>query len=716
MRGPSKGNQILLLVTEKENLIIEIADILEDEYTIITAASVPEALSSITLKMPDIFIVDIELPVMGGLELLKKIREGIKTRLIPFLILSPENQKQEKIEALELGADDYINYPIDPEELRAIVKMRLNKFREFYLMSVTDELTRLYNRKEFIKKFNEEVAGFPEGTISIAILDIDHFKGVNDIYGHVTGDLVLMKLAELMKERSCNNFSPARFGGEEFVVLMPGLNMNSGKALMEDLLNEFSSVRFKGSNREFNVTFSTGITEYPLISNNLSELLSRADQALYAAKEDGRNRVYIFSKNMARNDKFWQYMTSRKTVFINNQFQDTTTRLPYLPQVLEQIMNLNYEVKSIGILLINTTFVEKAKEQMNYKNINYDIENINLIIQRAGELIFPSDMYLTLSDFFKNQFILLFPSIVDFSANKTEFSNICRDISLSIKESLQNLNIDISYNSGVVFIDSENPKKIYEDINKIRSRKILITKNSIKFESLAGILKENHDPDFVKKLFSIKYYYNTFTKEKEYQYLALKNFQYNDIFQVFFNDTITKKSELYQIGEIIAGPEIKKNVPLPIPYIQSFPMDQFVKILLETTGDQEIIILFNEDQLEQLSEQISSIEPILPERMKIGIDNCAITKDILNFLSIHEFQVLIFSDNILRNINFFRDRINIVNGLKLFLDQVGIDALAKNISHDEEYDILMDLSFKYMSGKFPESIFDRYYSSVIPKL
>ncbi len=716
MRRSAKGKDILLLVTEKEDLIVQIADILEDEYTIIKAASVPEALSSITLKMPDIFIVDIELPVMGGLELLKKIREGIKTRLIPFLILSPENQKQEKIVALELGADDYINYPIDPEELRAIVKMRLNKFREFYLMSVTDELTRLYNRKEFIKKFNEEISGFPEEIISIAILDIDHFKGVNDIYGHVTGDLVLMKLAELMQERSCNNFSPARFGGEEFVILMPGLNMNSGKALVEDLLHEFSSVQFKGVNREFNVTFSAGITEYPQISNNLSELLSRADQALYAAKEDGRNRVYIFSKNMARNDKFWQYMTSRKTVFINSQFQDTTTRLPYLPQVLEQIMNLNYEVKSIGALLINTTFVEKAKDLMNYKNINYDIENINLIIQRAGELIFPSDMYLTLSDFFKNQFLLLFPSIVDFSANITEFSNICRDISLSIKESLQNLNIDISYNSGVVFIDNENPKKIYEDINKIRSRKILITKNSIKFESLAGILKENHEPDFVKKLFSIKYYYNTLTKEKEYQYLALKNFQYNDIFQVFINDTITKKSELRQIGEIIAGPEIKKNVPLLIPYIQSFPMDEFVKILIEATGDQKITILFNEDQLEQLSEQISSIEPILPERMKIGIDNCAITRDILNYLSIHEFEVLIFSDNILRNINFFRDRINIVNGLKLFLDQVGIAALAKNISHDEEYDILMDLSFKYMSGRFPESILDSYYSSVIPKL
>jgi len=525
-----------------------------------------------------------------------------------------------------------------------------------------------------------------------------------------------MKLAELMQERTCSNFSPARFGGEEFVILMPGLNMNSGKAMIEGLLNEFSSIPFKVKDKKFNVTFSAGISEYPLLSNNLSELLSRADQALYAAKEDGRSRVYIFSSTMVRNDKFWQYMTSKKTVFINSQFQDTTTRLPYLPLVLEQIINLTYEVKSLGVLLLDTTFVKKAEEMMNYKNIHYDIKNINLIIQRAGELIFPSDMYLALSDFFKNQFILLFPSIVDFSANIIEFNNICRDISLSIKESLQNLNIDITYNSGVVLIDSENPKKVYEDIRKIRSRKILITKNSAKFESLAKILKENNDPDFLKKLFSIKYYYNTNSGEKAYQYLALKNFQYNDIFQVFFKDTITNAGELRRIGSIIAGPEIKKEIPLLVSYIKGFTMDLFVKTLIETTGDQKIILLFNEHELEQLSEEISAIEPVLTDRIKIGIDNCAISKDILNFLSIHDFEVLIFSDNILRNINFFRDRINIVNGLKLFLDQVNIKALAKNISHDEEFDILKDLSFKYMSGRFPETIYDSNYSSIIPKL
>lgn len=492
--------------------------------------------------------------------------------------------------------------------------------------------------------------------------------------------------------------------------------MNSGKDLIENLLNEFSSIPFKNKDKKFNITFSAGISEYPLLANNLSELLSKADQALYAAKEDGRNRVYNFSKTMARNDKFWQYMTSKKTVFINSEFQDTTTKLPFLPHVLEQINNVSFEIKSIGILLINTSFVEKTEMVMNYKNKNYDIANINLIIQRAGELIFTSDMYMAHSDFFKNQFILLFPSIVDFSSNLSEFNNICRDISLAIRESLQNLNIDISYNSGVVFFNNGNPKQIYDDINKIRSRKILITKNKVKFESLSKILKENHDPDFIKKLFSMKFYYNSLTKQKSFQYMALKNFPYNDIFQVFLNDAITTTRELRQIGALIAGPEIKNEIPLLIPYIQGFELNQFAKILIETTGEQNIILLFNEHELGHLSPEISKIKIILPERIKIGIDNCVINKDILNFLSIHEFDVLIFSDNILRNLNFFRDRINIVNGLKLFLDQIGIKALAKNITRDEEFEILKDLSFEYMSGSFPESVFDKYYSSIIPKL
>jgi len=716
MKTSRNTADLLLLVTDKEPLIEQTVKALEEEYRIIVAATVPEALSAITLKLPDIFIVDIDLPIISGLELLKKIREGIKTRLIPFLILSPEKNGKEKIEALEIGADDYIQYPFSNEELKAIVKYRLKKFREFYLLSVTDELTRLYNRKEFIKKFNEEIEYAPYGVLSLAIIDIDFFKRVNDIYGHITGDIVLMKMAELLQERACNNFFSARFGGEEFVVLMPGLNMNSGKEMLEDLLRQFSSIQFRAGETEFNVTFSAGVTEYPLISENLSELLSRADQALYAAKEEGRNRAYIFSRSMSRNDKFWQYMTSRKTVFINSQFQETTTRLPYLPQVLEQIMGMNFEVKSVGVIFINTSFVDKVTGHMNYKNIYYDVENISLIIQRAGELIFPSDMHAALSDFFRLQFVLLFPSIVDFSSDLDQFNNICRDISFSIKESLQNLNIDISFNSGVVYINKEQPKTIYEEINKIRSRKVIITRNTVKFGNLTELMKEKPEIDFLSKLFKIKYYYNTLTGEKNFQYLALKNFQYNDISQVFINDKITTADQLGIVADFISASGINKSIPLMLHYIKGFDIEEFFNILINRTGDQKLIVLFNEHEIENLSPHIQKAESYLPDRIKPGIDNCVIDKNILNILSMHDFSLLIFSENILRNINFFRERINIVNGLKLFLDQVGIEALAKNVSQDEEYDILMDLSFKYMSGRFPESIYDKYYRSVIPKL
>jgi PleD family two-component response regulator len=221
MNNETKKRDLILIVSDKTDLKNIICGVLEDEYRIISASSVPEALSAITLKLPDMFIVDIDLPLQSGIELLKKIREGIKTKLIPFLLLSPESRSGEKIEAMEIGADDYLSYPFSVEELKAVVKLRLNKFKEFYLLSITDELTRLYNRREFIKKFNDEISEFPEKVVSLSILDIDHFKKVNDIYGHQMGDIVLMKLAEVLKSRASENFFAARFGGEEFVILFP---------------------------------------------------------------------------------------------------------------------------------------------------------------------------------------------------------------------------------------------------------------------------------------------------------------------------------------------------------------------------------------------------------------------------------------------------------------------------------------------------------------
>ena len=706
MDSDMKKRDLILIVTDKTELKNMIYRALEDEYGIITVSSVPEALSAITLKLPDMFVADIDLPLQSGVELLRKIREGIKTKLIPFLLLSPDSSREDKITAMEIGADDYLSYPFSGEELKAVVKLRLNKFKEFYLLSITDELTRLYNRREFIKKFNDEISEYPEKVVSLAILDIDHFKKVNDMYGHQTGDIVLMKLAEILKSRASENFFPARFGGEEFVILFPGLKMEKAEGIMKELLKEFSDNGFTHRDETFNVTFSAGIAEYPMLSGNVSEMLSRADQALYSAKEDGRNRVYMFSHAMIRNDKFWQYITTQGSVFINENFMDTTTRLPYLPQVLEQIMDVDYEIKSIGVLVLAIRFIERARESMNCHNVFFDVENIKMIISNSCQLVFPSDMLMCISDFFSHQFMMLFPSLFDLSSDLTGFNNICRDVSYSIRESLKNMNIDIEYSSGVVFLDRENPKKIYEDLDIIRGAKNIITNNQSRFNNLAAIINDNPQFSFIKNLFELKHYYNIETGRKEYQYLALKSLPYNDIFQVFVKGIINTEDRLRAIGtEIGNSVVIESEIPFLLPFIPTIEIGSFFRILSETKKNKSIIILFSEHQLMELSEGIDEITGLLSGSLRIGVDNCYIGKEALSVLSMHEYSVLIFSDNILRNIHFFRDRINIVNGLKLFLDQLGIPALAKNVRFEEEFEVLKDLKFKYVSGQFTDSEF-----------
>jgi EAL domain-containing protein (putative c-di-GMP-specific phosphodiesterase class I) len=139
-----------------------------------------------------------------------------------------------------------------------------------------------------------------------------------------------------------------------------------------------------------------------------------------------------------------------------------------------------------------------------------------------------------------------------------------------------------------------------------------------------------------------------------------------------------------------------------IPYIPSIDIRSFFNIFSETRKDKRLLILFNEHQLTEFSPAIDEIGDMLSEGLRIGVDNCYIGKEILSSLSMHEFSVLIFSDNILRNIHLFRERINIVNGLKLFLDQLGIPALAKNVRFEEEYEVLCDLKFNYISGQYPD--------------
>lgn len=344
------------IVTDSDNLASQIVDSFVEEYFFIRSRSVADAISNMTFQIPSLIISDNQLPDMTAFQFLTIIRSSIKTKLIPFIVISADDNSKDRIAAIQSGADAFLVRPFMPEELSALVKSKLNKFKEFYLLSITDELTRLFNRREFMKKFNDIVAANNTKIVSLVILDIDHFKKVNDIYGHQVGDMVLMKLADVLKKWTSASFFPARFGGEEFVILFQDLAADEASVVMNNLLKEFSEIRFDTAKTHFSVTFSVGISEYPTMALNISELLSRADQALYAAKNEGRNRVYLFSPIMARNDKFWEHLNLKKSVFVNTSCHDAVTDIPFLPHVLETIINLDFAVNSIGVLVLRPVF------------------------------------------------------------------------------------------------------------------------------------------------------------------------------------------------------------------------------------------------------------------------------------------------------------------------------------------------------------------------
>ena len=707
----------ILFVTAEESLAEQIIKTLSETYNLDRARNYTQALSHMAFSLPSLIIVDTDLPDRSGLDLLKTIRGSIKTKLIPIIMMTRQdnNPLKSRIETLESGADDCILFPFQPEELIVLIQSRLNKFKEFYLLSITDELTRLYNRREFIKKFQDEINRHPEKILSVAILDIDYFKHVNDTYGHQTGDKVLMELAEILKKNTSEYFFPARFGGEEFVILFPFSNSEDARDRIETILDEFASLNFEAGHSTFHVTFSAGISEYPGIARNVSELLSRADQALYTAKDEGRNRIYIFSPIMARNDKFWEYLRSRKGMFVDTHSCDAVTGLPFLPQLLETISGLDFIVKSIGILVIRLNPVQSVKKYFGPMNFQFDVENIRISIEKSCELIFPSDTYIGLSDFFSYEFTVLFPSVVDFSFNLEKFHSICEEIGNTLNRVLSEYYVDMTFSSGVISIDRSNPRNIYTAIDAVRTKGRKLSIKAKKFAENRALFEKNENDFDFSDYFTIRKYYPMEWDGSPLLYFSMnEKVNRTNAFGALIQSLNISPENLASFFNKIDGALLKKHsgtmlFNLPSEELWENP-DRFldyVRVADMIFPDNNKIILLNEYALSEMDTNgLLSIQESMPSHISLGLNNCYIGNDILSIISRIEFSMIFLSESITRNLHLFKNRIKIISGLKIFLDQVGIPLCAKNIRLEEEYQVIRDLRLSYISGSYIEAIAD----------
>ncbi len=252
---------------------------------------------------PSLILLDIDMPGMDGFETLRALKGSDETSNIPVIVLSGAASASDKVMGLDLGAVDYVSKPFDNYELMARVRSALRTQRLMEMLSrraQIDGLTGLFNRAHFEKRVMEVLsqgARLAEPT-AIAMCDVDKFKSINDTFGHPAGDAVLQGFAEVLQKMVRSVDSVFRFGGEEFVTLMPKTTPDEAAMVMERVRVALSECRWP-RHPERVVTASFGIAMSEIGVLDARAVLASADKALYAAKEGGRNRVMVAGLNGA---------------------------------------------------------------------------------------------------------------------------------------------------------------------------------------------------------------------------------------------------------------------------------------------------------------------------------------------------------------------------------------------------------------------------------
>lgn len=243
---------------------------------------------------PDLILIDMYMPGCNGMELAKVIRQMDAYVSIPIVFLSAEKDVGKQLFAMNLGGDDFLTKPIQPEHLVSSVTSRIRRSLLLRSFMVRDSLTGLLNHSAIKEQLDREVArakrqGLP---LSFAMVDIDHFKRVNDTYGHPVGDRVIKSLSRLLKQRLRETDLVGRYGGEEFALVLVDTDAASAIKVLNAIREDFSRLRQQAEGTEFSVTFSCGIAEVAQFGD-ASQLGMAADRALYQAKHAGRNQVCL---------------------------------------------------------------------------------------------------------------------------------------------------------------------------------------------------------------------------------------------------------------------------------------------------------------------------------------------------------------------------------------------------------------------------------------
>lgn len=246
---------------------------------------------------PDVILLDVDLPDMGGFDVLHALKADPRTHDIPVIIISGCGETTTKVRGLEMGAIDFVSKPFDMAELKARIRAAVRICRLIKMLAQRaqlDGMTGLWNRTYFNERLERELAAATEfgAPLSLIFCDLDHFKALNDEHGHPFGDFVLEEFAKRLSSGRDSDVA-CRYGGEEFVIILPGTGTEEAAKVAEHYREALRRRRWEGF-PDLTVTASFGVVDLETAGGASAEkLIDCADQALYAAKQSGRDRVVV---------------------------------------------------------------------------------------------------------------------------------------------------------------------------------------------------------------------------------------------------------------------------------------------------------------------------------------------------------------------------------------------------------------------------------------
>lgn len=300
-RVAQEEKEFILLIDDDVDFVTLAKYLLEKEgFLLIVAPDGKRGLEMIYDFKPSLILIDIHLPDIDGFLIFESIVTKLKKNHTPIIIISGDDSKENKIRSYQMGAVDFISKPIDKELFIANLKNRIKLKKEVEQSIVVDELTALYNRKYMNTRLQQLMKQYERNKLpfSIILLDLDHFKSINDTYGHLVGDDVLRKFASITSETKRENDIVCRYGGEEFLVILPDTKKESAYVFLNRLKRNLARQYFFANETKFQITFSAGITEMSEQVKHPKQLIDEADKALYHAKLQGRNQFITYNKNL----------------------------------------------------------------------------------------------------------------------------------------------------------------------------------------------------------------------------------------------------------------------------------------------------------------------------------------------------------------------------------------------------------------------------------